>query len=205
MRTLEIKVMALAAGLAFSSAAAAADGMSKKHYRSGKEGIDSDYKADKEACGSMAGNAKDICVAEAKGKAGVAKAELEARYRPTAKNGYKVRVARADAAYAVSIERCDDRNGNDKDVCVKEAKAAKVHSLADAKVWMETTQANHQANQISHQASLEAQETRTEVRRESADEKRDADYAVAKEKCDAMSGDAKDLCVSDAKSRFGQR
>ena len=32
----------------------------------------------------------------------------------------------------------------------------------------------------------------------------DADYAVAKEKCDALSGDAKDGCVNEAKKHYGK-
>lgn len=32
----------------------------------------------------------------------------------------------------------------------------------------------------------------------------DANYDVAKEKCDAMSGDAKDKCVANAKAKFGK-
>jgi len=34
--------------------------------------------------------------------------------------------------------------------------------------------------------------------------KRDADYAVAKEKCDNLAWAAKDSCVNEAKSRYGK-
>ena len=37
-----------------------------------------------------------------------------------------------------------------------------------------------------------------------AEQKRDADYAVAKEKCDVYAGGAKDYCVDQAKARFGK-
>ena len=33
---------------------------------------------------------------------------------------------------------------------------------------------------------------------------KDADYAVAREKCNVLAGDAKDRCISDAKVRFGK-
>jgi hypothetical protein len=36
------------------------------------------------------------------------------------------------------------------------------------------------------------------------DERLDAEYKVAKEKCDALSGDAKDACVSNAKVKYHQ-
>ena len=36
------------------------------------------------------------------------------------------------------------------------------------------------------------------------DDKNDANYKVAAEKCDAMSGTAKDTCVRDAKMKYHQ-
>ena len=36
-------------------------------------------------------------------------------------------------AYEVAKERCDDLKGNDKDACVKDAKAAEARAKADAK------------------------------------------------------------------------
>ena len=45
------------------------------------------------------------------GKQKVADAELEAAYKPGAKNTYEVSVAKADANYAVANERCDDKDG----------------------------------------------------------------------------------------------
>ena len=43
-----------------------------------------------------------------------------------------------------------------------------------------------------------------DVRKDAATEKRDADYKVAKEKCDAFTGDAKASCMTDAKTRYGK-
>src|SRR3982751_3358549 len=54
-----------------------------KEYRADKDRIESEYKADKEKCKSMNGNAKDVCMKEAKGKENVAKAELEAQRKGT--------------------------------------------------------------------------------------------------------------------------
>jgi len=41
------------------------------------------------------------------------------------------------------------------------------------------------------------------VREDAASAKRDANYATAKEKCDAFCGDAKTSCVNEAKARYG--
>lgn len=214
MKNFNISAIALAIGLAFSVNAMAAS-MSKHQYKSHEKNIEAEYKAAKAGCDSLAGNAKDICVAEAKGKKSVAKAELEANYKPSVKTRYDARVAAADADYSVAIEKCDDKAGNDKDVCVKEAKAAKVHQIADAKTQMKTSKANAVANEKSDDANAvaneksddanaKAMETKADAQKDAAAAKRDADYAVAKEKCDVLAGSAKDLCMSDAKVRFGK-
>jgi hypothetical protein len=67
-------------------------------------------------------------------------------------------------------------------VCVKEAKAIEVAALADAKAGKKIGEAKKDASQ----------------------DKRDAEYKLAVEKCDAMSGDAKASCVSAAKAKFGK-
>ena len=159
-----------------------AQGMSKPDYSAGKARLSAGYKADKAACALLAGNAKDICVEEAKAKEKVARADLEYAYSGKDSDRNKLRVAKADAAYAVARERCDDLAGNPKDVCVKEAKAAKISALADAKMGQEIGQARNAA----------------------ADDKRNADYKVAIEKCDALAGDAKNACVAAAKASHGK-
>ena len=180
------------AGIALSGAAGAAT-MSRDAYKAEKDKIEAAYKADKAACKGMSGNAKDVCVEEAKAKEKIAKADNEAAYKGTEKAQYDARVARAEANYAVAKEKCDDRTGNDKDVCVKEAKAAEVKAKADAKVA-------HVSSDATHTASAK----KTEVRKDAMEDKRDADYKVAVEKCDAMSGAAKSACVQEAKARYGR-
>ena len=81
---------------------------------------------DDDAADTMEKNAKDVCMAEAKGQEKVAKAELEAMYRPTEKNRREVAEAKADAQYEVAKERCDDQSGDAKDACVKQARAQHV-------------------------------------------------------------------------------
>ena len=145
------------------------------------------------ACKAVTGNAKDICIEEAKGHEKVAKAELEANYSPSSKHRYDVRMAKANAAYAVAKDKCDDFSGNAKEVCREEAKSAYVTAKADAKVAEKTSDAN-----------ATARETTTEARKDAATEKLDAAYAVAKEKCEALADEAKVKCIKDAKARYGQ-
>jgi len=174
-------VVALCAGaLVFASGAQAAG--DKTAYNQTKASAKSTYDGDKKMCDAMAGNAKDICVAEAKAKRTRADENAEAQWKNTPKARERAQHEIAEADYQVAKERCDDKGGNDKDVCVKEAKAAMVKVQADAK----------------------ASKKGSEARKDAAEDKRDADYKVAAEKCDALSGDAKGSCMSSAKARFGK-
>jgi hypothetical protein len=167
--------------------------ISKDAYDTAVKNAETRYRADKDACASRSGNAKDLCLAEASGREKVAKADAEAAYKNTPKAREDARDARADTAYRVAKERCDELSGNAKDVCVKEADAKRVRAKADAKADM--VAADTQEDSTAKQA---------EARRKAEQDKRDADYKVAIEKCDALSGAAKSTCVEDAKLRFGK-
>lgn len=156
--------------------------MTKADYNAGKALITADYKAGKVACASMADNTRDICIEEAKGKEKIGLAELKYGYTGKPADQNKVLEVRAQSYYAIAKEKCDDKAGNVKDVCVKEAKSIEIKALVDARM----------GKQIS------------ETRVDGAQEKLDADYTVATEKCDAMSGDAKSSCVAAAKARFNK-
>ena len=149
MNKLNITAIAAAIALAFSAGAMAAQGMSKDEYKAGKDKIAAEYKSAKAGCGSLSANAKDVCMAEAKGKEKVAKAELEARNKPSNTTRSAVGIAKAEADYAVAKEKCDDKAGNDKTVCVKEAKAAETRAKADAKAPRKTSDASKPAKEKS--------------------------------------------------------
>jgi len=168
---------ALAGGSALHAA-----NMSDADYKSAKDRIEAELKDQRTTCDRLKDNAKDVCREEAKGKEKVARAELEFNRTGDAKDSAKLAMAKADAVYEVAKEKCDDRSGNDKDVCVKEAKANHTKATTDAK----------------------ANKKVAEVRKDAADDKRDASYDLAKEKCDALSGDSKSQCVATAKARHGK-
>jgi hypothetical protein len=104
------------------------------------------------------------------------------RQKDQASAEYKEAEKRADAEYKAASARCKEMKGNEKDVCMKEAKAAQKKAKADAK----------------------AQRSSSSARAEAGDERRKADYNTAKEKCDSLSGKAKDTCVKDAKKKYHQ-
>jgi hypothetical protein len=95
-----------------------------------------------------------------------------------AKATYKAAKDSASEMYKTERAKCDSLKANPKDVCIEEAKAAEKRSKAEAEAMYKNTP----------KARMNA---RVAVA--------DADYGVAKVKCNAQSGDAKDLCVKEAK------
>ncbi len=91
-------------------------------------------------------------------------------------------VSQAKAEYKEARARCNDLGGNPKDVCVKEAKAAEKSAIADAKAAKKNAATNAEANE----------------------DKREAEFKVAKAKCDSMSGNAKDICEKEAETKYRQ-
>jgi hypothetical protein len=165
--------------LAFTGASHAAG--DKAAYESAKASAKSTYEAAKAKCDALKDNAKDICVAEAKAARTRTEEQAEVAYKDTPKAREHAINEIAEADYKVARERCDDKTGNDKDVCVKVAKAAMTKAKANAK-----------ATRVSTDAKIDASK-----------DKREADYKVAAEKCNAMTGDAKSACIKDAKAKYG--
>ncbi len=163
----------------FTATGVHAAALTNAEHSAGKNKIAADYKLDINACLALRANARDICYAQAKGKENDAKAELKYAFSGKESDANKMRMTQADSAYAISKEICDDRMGNDKDVCRAEAKRTHTDALAENKMIKKVDAA----------------------KKVNADSQRDADYKVDIEKCDALSGEAKDGCVRTAKAR----
>jgi len=91
------------------------------------------YKIAREKCDDLSGNAKDVCVKEAKAAETKAKAEAKADRRVAeTRTEAKQRTADArkdaaeasrDADYRVARERCDQLAGDAKDACMRDVRA----------------------------------------------------------------------------------
>ena len=131
---MKFKLTTLAAALALGftgGAQAQSQKMDRKVHNADEQRIESDFKAAKEKCDSMQGNQKDICVAEAKAKERVAKAENHAKNaKDPSRAQARVERVKADAAYDVAKQKCQEMNGNEKDVCMKSAKAERDRARA---------------------------------------------------------------------------
>lgn len=178
-----ILVILLGIALIVAAEASAAPGPEAKAiYAQAKDKAELDYKAARAKCDVISGNPKDVCVAEAKAMRVRTEEEASALYRNTLKDYTQSRLKIASANYDLDKVKCNALTGNDKDVCVKQAKATLIAAQADAR------------------ADKKAIEARTDAR----DDKRDAEYKVAIEKCDAFAGALKDSCVATAKSQYGK-
>lgn len=174
--------VAVAALLCLGGAQAASN-FTKATYQGAKAEIKASYKGDKAACDSLKDNAKDICIEQAKAGEKVALAQLEANYSGNPKDEAKLHTAQYEARYAVAKEKCDDLSGNAKDVCVQAAKTARDKAKADAKLTKTVTTAM-------------ATDVNTQMK---------ADYKLAREKCDSLTANAKDICIATAKARYNER
>jgi hypothetical protein len=180
--TFALKRILAVLALAGTAIGAGAETISKDTYRLAKDDIKAIYTKDQQACNALSGNAKDLCVKQAKAQESVAMANLEFQHTGSEKDRKDYLEARYESKYEVAKEMCDDQAGNNKDVCVAQAKAARDKSKADMK-----------ADLAIVGALDDAQEARLK-----------ADYGVAKERCDSLAGDAKNVCVASAKARFYQ-
>ena len=177
-----IKQITIACTLAlFGSTAFAAPGISSNTYNAAKEQIQSAYKVERENCGSLTANAKDVCQEAVKGGESVALAHLQWQRTATVADQRKLSDARVEARYAVAKEKCDDVSGNAKSTCTTEAKTRHDKAKADLKMNKEVAEARSDAEETKHKA----------------------DYKLASERCDTMTGGAKDSCTATAKARFG--
>jgi hypothetical protein len=154
--------------------------ITKDEHKAAVKNAEMAYTNAKKTCGTLAGNAKDVCVAEAKVEKTYSIAKTDGDFKNTAKAIYDGRKDVAKAEYDLAKTKCATKAGNDKDVCIKEAKALEVRALEDAKAGTKISDA----------------------RADASDAKRTADYKVAAEKCDAFAGDTKSNCVKQAKAQY---
>ena len=160
------------------ASAATGDKGAREQARAGAKAA---YETERKQCDGQSGNAKDICIAQAKAQRVRTEATAETAYKGT--EGARLAAAKdiADADYQLAKAKCGDRTGSAKGVCEKEARAEMIKTKADAKATRKIDKAQGDA----------------------AKEKRAADYKVAAAKCDALSGDTKAACLAQAKAAYG--
>jgi hypothetical protein len=180
------------AAAALVGVAAHAAPISREAHRAQELRIEAEYDAAQARCKPLKGNARDVCKEQVRGVRDIEQAELALQYKPTVENDEKLRIAKAEATYAVSLQKCKPLDGNAREICRKDAKAVMAGAKAEAKL----------------QKDVVAQQMRSDgiVRdRSDRDEKvAAAQFNAARERCEMLPADGRDVCLQDARRRFGK-
>jgi hypothetical protein len=96
---------------------------------------------------------------------------------PISKDAYDLAVKNAETQYKTDKDACSSRTGNAKDICLAEASGKEKVAKADAEAAYKNT---------------------PKVREDARVARAEATYNVAKEKCDELAGNPKDVCVKEA-------
>jgi hyperosmotically inducible protein len=162
---------------AYAAAPTAALNHDPATYRNVTAKAAADYKLATNACKDMSGNAKNVCMEQAKATRAHTEADAVAQYNNTTAGRAKARNAVADADFAVAKAKCLDATGAEKDSCM--ANATAVHTAAIAEVKADRA--------VAGAAPVTTTNTATT---------RDATKAAAVEKCAEIAG-AKTGCLID--------
>lgn len=181
---------------AASLVATASIAMTRADYQKARERIRTELKTRQSQCSGLAANARDVCRVQARGAERVARADLEALYRPSDQAHFKAQVVRAEAAHEVARKKCDDLADPARKVCQKDAKGVHVRAVEDAKVAQ--VQARPGDTPAAKNAAV------AEALKHATAERRKADFDAAIERCSALAADLQAKCVDDAKRVYAQ-
>lgn len=187
MKPIVATLLATALSAAFASAYAADTKTDTATYRTMTQQADADYKVAKAQCKDMSGNARNLCMEEA--KVVHARAELAAltEYNNTPKGRTKARTELANADYALAKVKCADTSGAEKDSCMSNARAVHTAALADVK-----------ADRNMQVASTGTTDTMSPVTRTTTS---DATKSAAVDKCAQVAGSPNTGCLVDNNNR----
>jgi hypothetical protein len=185
MKKIFAVIAASVAALGFASTASTASAASttaKDIYALARQSADTDYQRAQAQCVALTGVPRNVCVAEAEAVRTRATSSAKVQYKGTRQAHANARIAVANADFAVAAAKCESQTGNQKEVCLTEAAAAKAAIKANATAGRKIIVARNQ----------------------SAEKTLETNYKVALEKCGAYAGATASNCVSAAKARFAK-
>jgi hypothetical protein len=115
------------------------------------------YEAARDACQRLEGNARDVCVAEARHRRTEALAVAQAKREGTPRAALEASLASSRAEYRAALERCEDRAHDERQACIAQARAARDQANADARVAFEALTDRGGTPQHSQPARAERQ------------------------------------------------
>lgn len=188
MKTLIATLIATAAGTAFAAPTVALNN-DPATYRNMNQKAAAEYKVATAKCDAMSGNDKDVCMAEAKVTRVRAENAALAQYSTTPRSREKARSNLADAEYALAKQKCDAKQGADKDSCMDNAKSVHTAAIADAKA--DRKEAAAVGTSTAGATAAGGLVTTTDTR--------DAAKSAAVDKCAQAGNDGKTGCLVETK------
>jgi hypothetical protein len=189
---MDFRIPLLATALACAGLAHAAPLLSKDEMKATLVRIEEQYDHAQARCKRVQGQARALCNEQARGERDIQVAELDFRNEPTADNDQKVRLAKAEATYSKALVECKEMDGQARDVCRSEAKRSYADAKSEAKLQ----------RQVAEQ-TLRSENTVRERTAES-DRVAQAQYAAARQRCEALPPEGRLNCFEDVKKRFSQ-
>ncbi|MEW9899442.1 hypothetical protein ABWL39_12525 [Chitinivorax sp. PXF-14] len=203
--TLMMSCGVLLAGVSLTASAA----MTREEYRQQRELISQRYDANLALCDGKPRASRPLCATEAAADRDMLYADLESGYRNTTDANMAAARAKAEALYSVEQAKC---NGlANKQGCLHDALASRNHDLAD----IDANRSRYEVLQASQvvmiteppedapppapaamPAPMAAPQQAPAMAPEPVPEP-----VPAPQRCDTLSGTAKDICLFDAKPR----
>jgi hypothetical protein len=192
---MSIRIACAVAALAWAAAVQAApppvrDTMTRDEFKANLVRIEEQYDQSQARCKRVEGHARELCHERARAERDIQVAELDLRVQPTGENDRKLRLAKAEATYSLSLVKCKDFEGRDRGLCRRDAKMVFEDMKTEARLQ----------NQVAEQ-SLRA-ENAVRERTQDADRIAQAEYNRARERCEMLPDEGRANCIADAKKRF---
>lgn len=103
------------------------------YYKSEIAKASAQYESDKQRCGTLKGNDRDVCLTRASANLKIAEADLKAYEKNTSAAAIKAEREHIGQDYKVDKEKCDIYKGNAKDICAAQADATKLRREGNLK------------------------------------------------------------------------
>lgn len=152
----KIIITAAIATIGMFSVSAMAEGLTEEAHQAVEDAIAAEYKSDKESCNSSSGDVKKNCLDKAESKQRKSLAELESDDNELGKVLFNATVAKAVAEYSIAKDKCNAKDENQKDICLREASAAQINAINKAKAQLHADTAAKEAIEHSAQGTADA-------------------------------------------------
>lgn len=128
-----LALSAAASAMFVATAPAYAQNQDDAAYKSMTDKAKTAYDSAKTRCGAEQGNARKVCLGEAKVARAQAEEDAVIQYHNSARETRRARTSLANAEYDLAKAKCADMTGSDKRTCQNDAKTAQVAALDRAR------------------------------------------------------------------------